>query len=56
MAGLGAFIAPFSATYFATLTDRKWAFHFILSAVFSVLNTAVLIYVFRFRRREGMEP
>ncbi|KAF8966620.1 MFS general substrate transporter [Flammula alnicola] len=50
--GLGAFISPFSSTYFSGLSNRRWAFHFILSAGFSLLNILVLIYIFRFRRQE----
>lgn len=51
--GLGAFTAPFASTYFSGFADRRWAFHFILSAGLALSNLAVLLWVFRFRRQEG---
>ncbi len=52
--GFGAFSSPFASTYFSTLSDRKWAFHFIISAGLAVINVLILTYVFRFRRQEGI--
>ncbi|KIM47156.1 hypothetical protein M413DRAFT_270463 [Hebeloma cylindrosporum] len=60
--GLGAFLAPFASTFFSGFTDRRWGFHFILSAGLCLSNIAVLLYVFRLRRQEdilldaGQEP
>lgn len=51
--GLGAFTSPFVSTYFSKFPDRKWAYHFIFSAVFAMINLAALVYVFRFRRQES---
>ncbi|KAJ3509222.1 hypothetical protein NLJ89_g5332 [Agrocybe chaxingu] len=50
--GLGAFTSPFAATYFATFANRRWAFHFTILLSFTLLNIAILTYVFRFRRQE----
>ncbi|KJA21387.1 hypothetical protein HYPSUDRAFT_140610 [Hypholoma sublateritium FD-334 SS-4] len=60
--GFGAFSSPFAATYFSSLANRKWAFHFIISAGLALINILILTYVFRFRRQEdilrdaGQEP
>jgi len=51
--GLGAFVAPFASTFFSGYTDRRWAFHFILSAGLCLSNIAVLLFVFRLRRQES---
>jgi len=53
ISGLGAFVAPFASTFFSGYTDRRWAFHFILSAGLCLSNIAVLLFVFRLRRQEG---
>ncbi|KAL5536799.1 hypothetical protein ACEPAF_622 [Sanghuangporus sanghuang] len=44
--GLGAMIAPFSATQFAEMTHR-WSLHFVVSVVIAVVNTMTLVLVFR---------
>ncbi|KAF9552887.1 MFS general substrate transporter, partial [Agrocybe pediades] len=60
--GLGAFTSPFASTYFSRFADHRWAYHFIFSTGFSVLNVVVVVVVFRFRRQEevlleaGQEP
>ena len=51
--GLGAFLAPFASTFFSGYTDRRWAFHFSISAGLCIMNIAALTYVFRLRRQEG---
>ncbi|PPQ86680.1 LOW QUALITY PROTEIN: hypothetical protein CVT25_006755 [Psilocybe cyanescens] len=48
--GLGAFAAPLVATQFAHLP--RWSFHFLVSLGLSVINTIVLVTVFRFRRQD----
>ncbi|KAF8903955.1 major facilitator superfamily domain-containing protein [Gymnopilus junonius] len=60
--GFGALTTPFSSTYFSGFANKKWAYHYILSEFFSLLNLCFIIYVFRFRRQEdvllegGQEP
>ncbi|PPQ93572.1 hypothetical protein CVT25_005564 [Psilocybe cyanescens] len=34
--GLGAFLAPFSSTYFSKLAGRQWSYHFIVSVVLTL--------------------
>ncbi|KAF9051744.1 MFS general substrate transporter [Panaeolus papilionaceus] len=48
--GLGAFAAPLVATQFAQLP--RWSFHFLVSLGVSVLNTIVLVMVFRFQGQD----
>ncbi|KAF9023653.1 MFS general substrate transporter [Hymenopellis radicata] len=50
--GIGAFLAPFSSTRFATV--RKWSFHYIISASFAVVNIVILVVVFRLKRKEAL--
>ncbi|KAF9013472.1 major facilitator superfamily domain-containing protein [Cyathus striatus] len=49
--GLGAFTSPFLATHFST--QKHWSFHYLCSAGISVINVAVLSFVFRLKRQEG---
>ncbi|KAI0783171.1 MFS general substrate transporter [Abortiporus biennis] len=48
--GLGAFTAPLAATHFAT--TRHWSFHYLISAGLSLINTILMIAVFRFRYQD----
>ncbi|KAF9013471.1 major facilitator superfamily domain-containing protein [Cyathus striatus] len=50
--GLGAFTSPFLATHFST--QKHWSFHYLCSAGISVINVAVLSYVFRLKRQEDI--
>ncbi|KIJ67634.1 hypothetical protein HYDPIDRAFT_127803 [Hydnomerulius pinastri MD-312] len=45
--GAGAFVAPLVATQFAGMS--RWSFHFLVSLGISVVNSILLITVFRFR-------
>ncbi|TRM59074.1 major facilitator superfamily domain-containing protein [Schizophyllum amplum] len=48
--GLGAFTAPFSATYFSTAPN--WTYHYFVSISFAAINIVLLAVVFRGRRQE----
>ncbi|PPQ74073.1 hypothetical protein CVT24_012943 [Panaeolus cyanescens] len=48
--GLGAFAAPLAATQFAQLP--RWSFHFLVSLGVSILNTVLLVVVFRFQKQD----
>ncbi|KAK7676661.1 hypothetical protein QCA50_020405 [Cerrena zonata] len=48
--GLGAFAAPLVSTQFAQITH--WSYHYLVSLGLSVVNTMLLILVFRFKRQE----
>ena len=50
--GIGAVCSPFSATQFATL-PRIWSYHFIISAGLAVINTAILLAVFKGRDQDS---
>lgn len=50
--GLGALCAPLVSTQFAQL--RHWSFHYLVSLGLSVVNTVLLMSVFRLRRQEGI--
>ncbi|GLB44019.1 putative major facilitator superfamily protein [Lyophyllum shimeji] len=50
--GLGAFTAPFVATYFSG--QRRWSFHYLVSASMAVLNTLSLVLVFRFKHLDEL--
>ncbi|KAK7681380.1 hypothetical protein QCA50_015472 [Cerrena zonata] len=50
--GLGAFVAPLAATNFAV--RGQWYFHYLISAGLAILNTALLIYVFRFKGQDDI--
>ena len=49
--GLGALTAPLVSTVFAQ--QKHWSFHFFISAGFSVVNTLLLVLIFRGKRQEG---
>lgn len=51
--GLGATVSPLVATEFAK-SPKYWSFHYIISAGLYAVNTAVLWYVFRGKRQEGL--
>ncbi|PPQ71763.1 hypothetical protein CVT24_006524 [Panaeolus cyanescens] len=53
--GLGAFTSPFASTFFSGLSSRRWAFHYTLSAGLSIMNVAILIWVFRFKRQDDVQ-
>ncbi|CAE6433725.1 unnamed protein product [Rhizoctonia solani] len=46
--GVGGFIAPLIATQFAQLP--RWSFHYLCSLGIALLNSSVLLFVFRLRR------
>ncbi|KAH7343201.1 major facilitator superfamily domain-containing protein [Rhizoctonia solani] len=46
--GIGAFIAPLVATQFAQLP--RWSFHYLCSLGIALLNSSVLLFVFKLRR------
>jgi fucose permease len=48
--GVGALIAPLSATYFAQ--TPRWANHYLVSTSLAVANLVPLIAVFRFQRQD----
>ncbi|RPD61411.1 MFS general substrate transporter [Lentinus tigrinus ALCF2SS1-6] len=48
--GAGAFCAPLVATQFSQLS--RWSFHFLASLGIAVLNTILMIAVFRFRSQD----
>ncbi|KAH9886092.1 MFS general substrate transporter [Cubamyces lactineus] len=50
--GLGALVSPLVATQFAK-SPTHWSFHYIISAVFYVLNILVLWFVFRGRPQQA---
>lgn len=49
--GVGALVAPLSATQFANMS--RWSFQYLISLGIAFLNTVVLIAVFRGKRQEG---
>lgn len=49
--GLGAFCAPLVSTQFAQLP--RWSFHYLVSLGLSLINTVLLVSVFRLRRQDG---
>jgi len=50
-AGLGALLAPLSATQFAQ--SSQWTFHYVVSLIFALFNTLALTIIFRFRDQDG---
>ncbi|KAJ2915494.1 hypothetical protein MD484_g4896, partial [Candolleomyces efflorescens] len=48
--GLGAFGSPLVATQFAQM--ERWSFHYLVSLGLAVLNTLIMILVFRFKSQE----
>ncbi|PCH38276.1 MFS general substrate transporter [Wolfiporia cocos MD-104 SS10] len=48
--GLGAFIAPLVATYFASAP--RWSYHYLVAACIAVNNVIILATVFRFRNQD----
>lgn len=51
MPGAGALTAPLAATQFAR--TERWSFQYLASLGISLLNTFLLISIFRFKRQEG---
>ena len=49
--GVGALVAPLSATYFAQST--YWSRHFLISLSLAILNIVLLAGVFRFQSQDG---
>ncbi|KAH8113878.1 MFS general substrate transporter [Phellopilus nigrolimitatus] len=49
--GFGAVCSPFSATQFAQM-PRHWSFHFFVSLGIALINTAILIFVFRGKNQD----
>ncbi|KAI0278077.1 MFS general substrate transporter [Russula aff. rugulosa BPL654] len=48
--GLGASISPLVATQFAQL--HRWSFHYLVTLAVAVLNTALLICIFKFKTQD----
>ena len=53
LTGVGAFASPLVATQFAQL--RHWSFHYLCSIAVSVINTALILVVFRGRTFDGKQ-
>lgn len=51
LTGAGALCSPLVATQFAQ--QRHWSFHYLASLGLAVINTVVLVGVFRLRRQDG---
>lgn len=49
--GFGAFVAPLVSTQFAK--QKHWSYHYLVSLGLSLVNTASLSAIFRFRDRRG---
>ncbi|KAG8931624.1 hypothetical protein FRC02_002446 [Tulasnella sp. 418] len=52
--GLGAFSSPLVATQFAQ--RPRWSFHFLVSLGISVINTVILVAVFKLKRQDHFIP
>ncbi|KIO26092.1 hypothetical protein M407DRAFT_24649 [Tulasnella calospora MUT 4182] len=52
--GVGAFISPFIATQFSQ--QKQWSFNYLISAGISIINVALLLYVFRLKRQSHFIP
>ncbi|KAG8996985.1 hypothetical protein FRB90_012599, partial [Tulasnella sp. 427] len=52
--GVGAFAAPFVATQFSQ--QKHWSFHYLISTGVSILNVALLLYVFRLKDQSHFIP
>ncbi|KAF8959974.1 major facilitator superfamily domain-containing protein [Flammula alnicola] len=48
--GLGALVAPLSATQFAQMTH--WSYHYLVSLVLAISNASILAIVFRFKDQD----
>ncbi|KAH9998617.1 MFS general substrate transporter [Russula vinacea] len=48
--GVGALAAPLVATQFAQ--HHRWSFHYLISLAVAILNTALLVCVFKFKTQE----
>jgi len=49
--GAGALVSPLIATQFAQL--HRWSFHYLTSLAVAMLNTVILICVFKFKTQDG---
>lgn len=49
--GLGAFLSAIVSTQFAN--KERWSFHYLVSLGFALVNTILVIVVFRGRRMHG---
>ncbi|KAF7983221.1 hypothetical protein HWV62_23506 [Athelia sp. TMB] len=49
--GAGAFCSPLVATQFAQ--EERWSFHYLVSLGIALLNTVILVAVFRFKSQDG---
>ena len=54
LTGAGALSSPLVATQFSQMT--RWSFHYLVSLGLSIINTAALVSVFKFRTQEGACP
>ena len=52
--GVGALLAPISATKFASI--KHWSFHYFVSLSFAVANVILLSASLRFRHMDGRPP
>jgi hypothetical protein len=50
--GFGALVAPLAATQFAQL--RNFNYYFLISIGLSLINTVIVVYVFKFKQQRGM--
>lgn len=51
MYGVGAFAAPLVGTQFSK--NKRWAFYFLVSLGFGILNSITIGVVFRFNTQDG---
>jgi len=49
--GLGALVSPLVATQFAQL--HRWSFHYLVTLAVALLNTILLICIFKFKTQDG---
>lgn len=50
--GLGALCSPLVSTQFSRMPDH-WSFHYLVSLGISLLNTVLLVAVFKFKTQDG---
>ena len=49
--GAGALVSPLIATQFAQL--HRWSFHYLTSLAVAMLNSVILVCVFKFKTQDG---
>ncbi|KIO26091.1 hypothetical protein M407DRAFT_15159 [Tulasnella calospora MUT 4182] len=51
--GVGAFAAPFVSTQFSQ--QKHWSFHYLISTGVSIINVALLFYIFRLKPQNSQQ-